>query len=115
MGGVVGDDLIQLGPVGIPAAQVGFNVLLAGPLDDGPPTDTPHIDVHEGDVTSGTSSKGCVLATFFPTPRRVVSAGNIQRSEWANILVGDNPGDLLTASVNDALDTLLDGGENYIC
>jgi len=71
LGGVVGDDLIKLGPVGIPTAQVAFNVLLAGPLHNGPPTDAPHIDVHEGDVTSGTSSKGCVLAALFPTPGRV--------------------------------------------
>ena len=68
---MVGNDLVQLGPIGIPTAQVAFNVLLAGPLDDGPSTDTPHIDIHEGNVTSGTSGKGCVLATLFPTPERV--------------------------------------------
>jgi len=78
LGGMVGDDLIQLGPVGISAAQVAFNVLLACPLDDGPPTDTPHIDVHEGDVTSGTSSKGCVLTALFPTPRRAFQSATCQ-------------------------------------
>jgi len=78
LGGVVGDNLIQLGPVGISTAQVGFNVLLAGPLHNGPPTNTPHIDVHEGDVTSGTSSKGCVLATLLPAPRRVFQSVTYQ-------------------------------------
>jgi len=68
LSGVVGDDLIQLGPIGVSTAQVAFNVLLADPLDDGPPTNTPHVDVHEGNVTSGTGSKGCVLATLFPMP-----------------------------------------------
>ena len=70
LGGVLGDDLIQLGPVGVSAAEVAFDVLLAHPLDDGPPTDTPHVDVYEGDVASGASSKGCVLAALFPAPGR---------------------------------------------
>lgn len=31
-----------------------------------------------------------------------------------NVLVGDDPGDLVTASVNDAFDTFLDSGEDNI-
>ena len=114
MAGVVGDDLIQLGPVGVSTAQVAFDVLLAEPLDDGPPSDPPHIDIHEGDVTGGTSSKGCVLATLLPTPERVSSVGNIPRSGWGNVLVGDDSGDFFTAGLYDTLDTLLDSGEHHI-
>ena len=92
LGGMVGDDLIQLRPVGISAAQVAFDVLLSGPLHNCPPTDTPHIDVHEGDVASGASSKGCVLATLLPTPMRVVQWATYQDGSrrtylWVTTLV----------------------------
>lgn len=112
--GVFGDNLIQLGSGGISTAQLGFHVLLAGPLDDRPPTDTPHIDVYESDITSGASSKGCILTTLFATSRRFLSVSEASRSRSVNVLVGDNPGDFLTTRIKGAPNTLLDGGENYI-
>lgn len=70
-GGMVGDDLIQPGPGRVSAAQLTFHVLLADPLDDRPPTDTPQIDVYEGDVTSGASGEGCGLPAVFAMPGKL--------------------------------------------
>lgn len=61
-------DLAQPGPVGIPTGQPAFHILLTEPPYDRLPRETPHIDVHEGDITSGASSESCVLATLFATP-----------------------------------------------
>jgi len=91
---MIGDDLIQLGPIGVSTAQLGFHVLLADSLDDGPPANTPHIDVHEGDITSGTGSKGSIVTALFAT------------------LVGNDPGDFFTPGIKDAPYTLLDRGED---
>ena len=114
MSGVVGEDLIQLGPSRVSAAQLAFHVLLSDPPDDRPPTNAPHIDVYEGDITSGSSSKGCVLTTLFAMPRRISSVSSTPRSWPVNVLVGDDPSDLLATGVNDAPYTLVDSGENYI-
>jgi len=94
--GMVGDNLIQLGPGRVSAAQLAFHVFLAHPLDDRLPADAPHIDVDESDITGGASSEGCILTALLAT------------------LVGDDPGDLLTTGVKDALYTLVDRGENHI-
>lgn len=113
--GMVGSDLIQPGPGGVSAAKLAFHVLLAGPLDDRPPTNTPHIDVHESDVTSSTSSEGCGLTTLFTTPRSFsLSVSNTWRSKSVNVLVGDDPGDLFTAGIDDTLYALFEGGENHV-
>lgn len=69
---MVGDDLVQSGPVGIPTAQLAFHILPAEPPDDRLPADALHIDVHEGDVTCGASSKSCVVTALFSTPERIV-------------------------------------------
>jgi len=111
---MVGDDLIQLGPGGVSTAQVAFHVLFAEPLDNRLPTNTPHIHVYECDITSGASSKGCVLTTLLTTPGRFLSFSEAPRSRLANVLVGDNPGDLLATGIKDTLYTLIDSGENYI-
>lgn len=91
-----GDNLVQFGPVGISAAQFGFRILPTDPPDDGLSADTPRIDVYEGDIACGGSSKSRVLTTFFA------------------MLVSDNPSDFLTAGVNNAQETLLNGGEYYL-
>lgn len=102
MAGMLGDNLIQLGPGRVSAAQFGFHVFLTHPLYDRLPTDAPHIDVHEGDITGGASSKGCGLTTLLATPGGFLSVSGAPRSRSVNVLVSDNPGDLLTASVDDA-------------
>jgi len=111
---MVGHNLIQFGPGGVSTAQVAFHVLLAEPLDDRLPTNAPHIHVYECDITSGASSKGCVLTTLLTTPGRFLSVNEAPRSRLTNILVGDNPGDLLATGVKKTLYTLIDSGENYI-
>ena len=111
---MIGDNLIQPGPGRVSTAQLAFHVFPAHPLDDRLPTDAPHIDVNEGDITGGTSSEGCVLTTLFAVPRKFLSVSEAPRSRSVNVLVGDNPGDLLTASVHNTPDTLLDSGEYHI-
>jgi hypothetical protein len=112
---VVGNDLIQLGPVGVSTAQLGFHKLPAGPPDNRPPPNTPHIDVHKGDVAGGASSKGCVLTTLFTAPGgEVFPVSDVPRSGSVNLLVGNDPGDLFTTGVKYASYTLIDGGENYL-
>jgi len=94
--GMVGDDVIQLGPSGISTAQLGSRVLPANPPDDRLPTDTLHIDIYEGNITSDAGSKGCVMTTLLAT------------------LVGDNLSDLITSGGNDAFYALFNRGENYV-
>jgi len=96
LAGVASDDLIQLGPGRLSAAQLAFRVFLSQPPNDRLPADAPHIDVHESNVASGAGSKSRVLTTLFAT------------------LMGDNPGDLLPTTFNNAFDTLLKGGEDHI-
>jgi len=94
---MVGDDLVQPGPVGVPTAQLAFHVLPTEPPDDRLPADAPQVDVHEGDVTCGAGSKSCVVAALFST------------------LVSDDPSDLSAAGVKEAHDTLFDGRKHDIC
>ena len=63
--GMLGNNVVQLRPIGIPTAQLAFRILFSNPPDDRLPAKTPHVNVHEGDITNGTSSKGCVLAALF--------------------------------------------------
>ena len=64
-----GDNLVQFGPVGIPAAQFTFHILLTDPPDDGLSADTLHVDVYEGDITCSASSKSRILTALFGMPR----------------------------------------------
>ena len=114
MTGMAGDNLIQPGPGRVSAAQLAFHIFPTQPLDNRLPTDAPHIDVHEGDIAGGASSKGCIVTALLAIPGRFLSVSEAQRSRSVNVLVGDNPSDLLTTSVNKALDTLLDSGEHYV-
>lgn len=114
LAGMVGDDVIQLGPVGVSTAQLGFHILLGDPPDDGLPADTLHIDVYEGDITCGPGTKGCVLATLLAMPGRCSTVSNRPGSRSLDVLVGDHPGDLFTTGVSDAHYALFDCGENHI-
>jgi hypothetical protein len=107
---MIGDNLIQLGPGRVSTAQLAPRVFLTYPPDDRLPTDPPHIDVHEGDITGGSSSKGCVLTTLLATPASIFPSARHPRSRLVNLLVGDEPGDLLTTGVNNTHDTLLNSG-----
>ena len=110
----VGSNLIQPGPGRVSTAQFALSVLLACLFDDRPPTDASHIDVHEGNITSCASSKSCVVTTLLAAPARFLSVSEVSRSRPVNVLMGDNPGDFLTAGINDTLDTLINSGEDCI-
>ena len=113
--GVVSDDLVQLGPGRVSTTQLASRVFLTQPSNDRLPADAPHIDVHESNITSGTGSEGCVLTAFFTTPERFREVSEaLVRSRSSNVLMGDNPGDLLPTTVNNTFDTLFEGGEDYI-
>lgn len=86
LSGVVGHDLVQPGPVGVPTAQLAFHVLLADPLHDRPSTDAPHIDIYEGDIASSSGSKGCVVATLLATPGRIFRSATRQDHGWRTYL-----------------------------
>ena len=111
---MIGDNLIQPGPGRVSTAQLAPRIFLTRPLDDRLPTDAPHIYVHEGNVMGGTSSEGCVLTTLLAMPGRFISVSESPRSRSVNVLVGDNPGNLLTTCVNHTFDTFLDSGEYYV-
>jgi len=56
----------------------------------------------------GANSKGCVLTTLLAVPGRFLSVSEAPRSGFVNVLMSDNPGDLLTTGVNHTLNALLD-------
>lgn len=106
---VFGDNLVQPGPVGIPAGQFSFRILFTDPPYDSLPCETSGIDVHEGNITNGACSEGRVLTTLFTTPGGNGRVSEISRSRSLSVLVGDNPGDLLTAHVEEAVYALFYG------
>lgn len=112
--GVARDDLIQLGPGRVSTAQLAFRVFLSRPSNDRLPANTPHIYVHESNVANGAGSKGCVLAALLTAPGGFLSVNEALRSRSLNVLVGDNPGDLLRTAVKNAFDTLFKGGEDHL-
>ena len=111
---MIGDNPTQLGPGRISTAQLAFHVFLTHPLDDRLPTNSPHIDVHEGHITGSASSKGGVLTTLLAVPGRFLSVSEALRSGSVNVLMGDHPGDLLATGVNHTLNTLLDSGDYHV-
>jgi hypothetical protein len=85
---MIGDNLIQLGPGRVSTAQLALHVFPTHPLDDRLPTDPPHIDVHEGDITGGTSSKGCVLATLLTTPAKFLPSAEAPKIKVGELTCG---------------------------
>ena len=108
------NDLIQLRPGRVSTAQLALRVFLSQPSNDRLPADAPRIDVYESNIASSAGSEGCIMTTLLAAPRRFRLVNGRSRSRSLNVLMGDNPGDLLRTAVKNTFDTLIKGGEDYL-